>query len=117
MDWIEVPIPTCLASGPFPQIIHYLKVDEKWAVYIVEVDSADDEPHMFMGPNGPIPGRAKWMVIFDGTAVAQGILKNIKSAKNVAMTVLHALMEGPNPDTVSASAGFVMGSGGPGSGN
>ena len=114
MEWIEVPIPSAIASGPAPQILHYLKVNDKWAVYIIEV-STDDEGAAFMGPMGPILGRAKWFIVVDGSEVAAGVLKNLKSAKNVSMTVLNSLMEGPEPDTVSGNPGIIVG--GKGSGN
>lgn len=115
MEWIEVPIPTALASGPTPQVIHYLDVNDAWSVYIVEIDSDEDSKAVFMSPSGPVQGGAKWMIIFNGSAVGSGVLKNIKSAKNVSMTILDALMEGPNPDTVQNLEGSVRR--GKGSGN
>jgi hypothetical protein len=112
MDWIEVPIPRSLAPGPTAQVLHFLEVDEAWSVYIMEIDTEDEEAAAFVGPMGnPIQGRAKWYIIFNGAEVATGVLKNIKTAKNVSMTVLNSLMEGPEPETVNDLTGVVIGKG------
>ena len=108
MEWIEVPIPVSLASGPAPQILHHLHVDDAWKVYIVEIDSKEESDAVFMSPSGPLHGRAKWLVILNGSEVGSGVLKNIRSAKNVSMTILNALMEGPTPDTVNAADGVIL---------
>jgi len=108
MDWIEVPIPASLASGPIAQILHYLEVDESWSVYVVEIDTEDPSSAMMMGPNGPVSGQARWIVILNGNEVATGTLKKASSAKQVAMTVLESLMNGPKPETVENSSGFVV---------
>lgn len=116
MEWIEVPIPVTLASGPAPQILHYLKANEDWSVYIIEIASDEESDASFMGPNGPIQGRAKWMIIFKRGEVAQGVLRDWKSAKMVSMKILGSLMEGPSPETIpSGNPGFTTR--GKGSGN
>ncbi len=120
MEWIEVPIPASLASGSTSQILHYLIVNEKWSVYIMEMDSDEESnvplipsmgPMRAMGPlgaMGSIGGLSKWIIIFDGDEVSTGVLGNISSAKNVSMTVLNALMEGPDPKTARNSDSVIV---------
>jgi len=114
LNWTEIPIPSDLSPGPGGQIMHYFKADDRWAVYMMEisVEGEDDSNAMILDPMGPaINGRAKWHITFDSKVVASGHLGSASSAKNVSMTVLHALMEGPAPDAVEET-NFMM-TGGP----
>jgi len=98
MDWIELPIPACLASGPVPNIIHYLKVDDKWSVYAVEVACAEVDGVVILPPHVPAPGSTKWMVVSYGKEMAAGTLKGIDHAKKIAMATLSALRGLPISD-------------------
>ncbi len=101
MDWIELPIPACLASGPVPNIIHYLKLDDKWSVYAVEVACAEVDGVVILPPHVPAPGSTKWLIVSEGKELASGTLKGIDHAKKIAMTTLHALMDLPVPECES----------------
>ncbi len=98
MDWIELPIPACLASGPVPNIIHYLKVDDKWSVYAVEVACAEVDGVVILPPHVPAPGSTKWLIVSEGKELAAGTLKGIDHAKKIAMATLGALRDLPDSD-------------------
>ena len=108
MEWIEIPIPPSFRGGQGGQTLHYLKVDDSWSVFIIEVsDDAVISGGMVMGPMGPMPmssppaGRAKWIITYEDNEMSAGMSKSLGTAKVVSMTVLHALMDGPGVDSSS----------------
>jgi len=101
MDWIELPIPACLASGPVPNVIHYLKVDDKWSVYAVEVVYEEMDGVVMLPPHVPAPGSSKWMVVSEGKEMASGTLRGIDHAKKIAMATLGALRALPATEAES----------------
>lgn len=105
-----MPIPACLASGPMPQVIHYLKVDDRWSAYIVEVADSDIEGISILGAGVPPPGSSKWMVVSSGKEAAAGMAKSFESAKKVLMATLQALRSLPECEEEATShPGFSAG--------
>ena len=126
-EWTEIRLPGAVARHACgdTQYIHLLSVGKRWSVFIIESRHPDvtDDPMDISNEYVSSPHRhdIEWGIEFDQREVAGGRLKTVPTAKNTAMTILAALMDGPDPEVVDEGPvgplGVVRGGrGGPGPG-
>lgn len=127
-EWQSVELPRMMGMGMGPGgdagTLHYLEVEKKWKIFVVEPPSYEDdgydEGQGFPGTrvHGPCCQPVRWSISFEKMEIVCGVLKTVETSKRTALLILEALIQAPPPEVPEKGGyGMIVPSGGGGMGH